>query len=595
MRHPLFAQAKQIIGVAALLSAACQTTTTDRPSAPIIAPDPDALLKLPPVQVAAAPWLERVEDGSFYSPQLGEPKMLAVGQDLAVHRTRLGLMVTSLSLGVLGQLELPEDAVWVGMTGQDTLLVALRDGSILSAAALDLVPKLALKPALTLKDARAWDANGPWFVAAKGDEVYVSRDDLSAGQWRKVSPGLELRQVFVRADGVIVAYGIRGQDTRLRYTYISTDGGATFKESSYQPDQLRRDGSWIWNADMNCVGVLSADGQTWSADPDLTNLPGHDGERAQQLSLSDSLKPAPPGALKQTTYRSPPSPPKPSPQLTHQGRAPSCQDPIPTAASLARAQAMTAQDQASDRGPQPPACLGTRCLLRATAPPLPTSPTTHLLLSDGRCDAQRCERAPHSVVIDAVGERVEVAALPEGCRPSQLFSALGLGVLACTGEDGALTLYSRDKQRGWTQEHQAPHATSFAGVSVSAQDGTLVLHGRCDARGCSPSLLRAPVAVGQLKAPWRRVALDDALWVYPATGGRALALSAPVNAAHDTLGLWLIHEDGRATKLRTVGQLDQPVRGAMLGEDELVILRLGDEFMASSWVMRGAGPLERLR
>lgn len=584
----------------ALLWAGCVT--------PAVAPDatpqagsphpgePDALLSLATADSRASSptWLEDDRARRDYAPNLGEPRMLAVGVAVSLHKTLAGIVALRDDLGVLGTIVLPEQAVWVGVDGQDQLWAASTDGGLWSASADDALSEGGFKSRARFEGAQAWDANARYLAIAVKDRLHISEDYGKSWSVKTPAPGLELRKVFVRADGVIAVIGLMpSQDGPKRYTYLSPDAGSSWELSSFQPEQLRRDGAWIWNADMNCVAKLAADGKTWSADPSLSQLPGHHDAREAMLALSHSAPEVMPSALfagaKAATMTWPPAPKAPPAALRHVDRAPNCQDPIPTAADLARARALQAQDQEQEqtRGVKPPACQGSRCLLRAAALPSPQSTTTHMLLHDGRCDMASCARAPHSATFQEGVPGFSVQALPEGCRPRHLWSLKGLGVLWCAADDTKdFTLYTRAAQGLWRQEY-AGRAQRFKGASV-AEDGTIVLHGQCEGSRCMTSLVRSPLESGEQGA-WRPIKVKDALWASAATAGRAIVLAAPVEAQHQQVMIWEDTPQGQR-RLATLDELELPLWGVESVEGQ-VVLRLGDEFQAARWSIRKDGQL----
>lgn len=580
------------------LLAGCASPAGTKPDAaqnakrPVGVPDALLSLALPQGSPQRATWVEDDRLRKDYAPNLGEPQMLAVGQAVSLHKTLAGIVALRDDLGVLGTIVLPPQAVWVGVDGKDQLWASSADGGLWAASADEALNPAGFKQLKRFEGAQAWDANASYIMVAVKDVLHISDDYGKSWRTQTPAPGLELRKVFVRADGVIAAIGLMpSQDAYTRHTYISPDAGKSWASSSFEPAQLRRDGAWIWNADMNCVAKLAADGKTWSADPDLSQLPGHHDAREAMLALSHGAPELMPAALfagvEAATMRKPAAPPTPPTALRHAERSPNCQDPIPTAADLARSRALQAQDQEQTRGVKPPACQGARCLLRAAALAPPMSATTHMLLHDGRCDKSTCARAPHSATFREGEPGFSVQALPDGCRPRHLWSLKGLGVLWCeAGKAQRYELYTRAAEGLWRREHTGT-SEGFKGASV-AEDGTIVLHGDCEGSRCAPSLVRAPQESGEQGA-WRQIKVKDALWASAATAGRAIVLAAPLESQHQQVMLW---EDTPQAQhhLATIDELEQPLWGveSVAGQ---VVLRLGDEFQASRWSIRNDGLL----
>lgn len=214
-------------------------------------------------KAAPPPWLEPYDNTA--SP-LDNPTLAAVG-----HRAALGFVGRQVLMmheehGISGPLPPVEERRWIGLAGDDDRVLAADDDGLL--ARLD---GTTWTPLARIPGAAEWDAAGTTVAACAGEQVHVSRDagaSFRAGTPRK---GLEIDFVLARHDGVVLAFA---QAT----TFLSGDGGKTWKPSAFQPQfddthpVLERHGAAIWNADYACPATLSADGKTWARVMPDTNL-----------------------------------------------------------------------------------------------------------------------------------------------------------------------------------------------------------------------------------------------------------------------------------------------------------------------------------
>jgi hypothetical protein len=463
-----------------------------------------------PTRGAAAPWLEsaaKLED------PLANPERIAVGHGAALVRAGKQVFLVSGERGVVGPVE----------------------GRVLAGV-----------------DDRPLDADD-----AAGD--FVARGvtlSLDGGQtWRASPPreGFVPERVLARADGVFVAQG--GGET-----WIWRKG--TWARSSYQATgSLVRVGAAIWNGDSECPATLSADGATWARwVPDIYNTYSW----AAMLQTSETPEGWP--DVRRETATDPPAPPAPAPAdaVTRSG----C-----PANDYGEAEGLGGIGM-SGVGAK---CHGVQCARGSVGARPPETRTRIALFRDGACDAaaevwggydmEGCrptKRAPRVAFVDRREGRVQVGEPP--CPPARLWSAAGLGVLACDG--GAIWVAGANGR--WAQEG----TTRFAPEALEmADDGTLLLH--VDVRGDGGVLVRAPVAAGA--GAWSEVFVEGAVAWRATPGGGALAIvkgdddtrltlvhvrgdgSRETLVAEAALGVWdlldvLIEDDGRVVLVLDSGK-----------------------------------------
>jgi hypothetical protein len=571
------------------LTAACLALT----SCGLFSPTPDA----PPVDPRApvtlptsgepAPWRVPGERVIPSERGLGSAEQLAVGLDVALWRTTRGVFALSATRGVLGRLALPEEAAWVGLGAGDSVLAASRAGALWRAPD----PTSALREGAFAQVGRApgaggWDASPTHVVAMTPTELFVSRDDGATFTTVTVVEGAWVRYALARPDGLLVAIVENAQGRRLHF---SRDDGATWEPSGFHPQRIRRDGAWIWNADLTCPAIMGADPMTWSADPDVSRLPGWKDPRRHMLRLSDAVV-----APRDGLYASATRPPAPTvdPKKAHVGLTTTCLDPIPDADSITPTR--SSADDAADRDPLPPPCVGAQCLREAGGAGAPPSAELVSLLADAACATPACQavtRPPH-MLVQRPGEGVlDTVALPAGCAPARLFDAGGLAVLTCREGDG-VALYTRPSGGAWVKEASVASAAAADLVSHSAlDDGTLVLHGRCApdlVSPCAPSLLRAPRPAGGADA-WTPIDLPGLTLARPLPGGEAIAVTSS-SASTEEATVWRVGEGG-AQELVAITGIDGALRDVRVSADGALTARVGDTFTPATFTVTRAGAL----
>ncbi len=222
-------------------------------------PPPDLPPLVAPPRGTEAGWVESPSTTGLPGP-LRSRELIAVGARAAVVRTSGGHFVLHRDRGVVGKLRLPLGWFWLGLDGNDGLYVATPDGALYRSDDATQRAGASFAPVALVAGAATWDVAGPWLVAARGGEVLVSRDRGQSYLRTTVTPGITIRRVRVRPDGVIAAWG---HERSVAVTYLSGDGGRTWIESGFQPAQIDRRGAAIDNGASACPASLSRDGRTW--------------------------------------------------------------------------------------------------------------------------------------------------------------------------------------------------------------------------------------------------------------------------------------------------------------------------------------------
>lgn len=546
--------------------------------------DPDR-----PVTIQQEPressWLEAPSDER--QVRVGPGELLAFGANTAIHKTSWGLFATDSRHGVIGPVTLPDQAVWVGVDGADRVWAATaHDGKIYVAPDAKAAARATnFKQIRQFEGARAWDTNINTTIVGAGDQLHITRDAGATWHSRRVREGLSILKAFVRHDGVMVVIGSSVFDMTHPLTVTSRDGGDTWMNAEFQPKDLRRDGSWIWNADWSCVGVLDASGKHWSSNPDLSALPGAEDPRNHWLTLATTLANKRRGANIATLVT--PPPPAHDPKQTHKGRDGQCQDPIPTAAQL------RGTETAPARGLQPLPCQGVQCLLATR--PAATHPTRHqtFLFSDAAC-AERggCTAphdAPHVGLFDRDEGLTQAAPLPPECTPHLLTNERGLTLLVCAGEPARI--WTKAPRRGWNFEEELPIAGQDLDGSTSASDGTLLLFGGCGDTGCKPVFLRSPVESGAERA-WTEMSVPDLLTAVAIPGDQALLVAAPTTSS-SAAQLWLVTSGRKLIPWVEVVGVEEPVERLEVTPEGQIRLWVGDDVSPVPMIVMGDGRLER--
>lgn len=534
--------------------------------------DPTAALRLEPqtpLTPPQPPWFAQAHSQAVaYPADLGQARVLALGRALSLHQTRQGVFAVDQSKGVLGRLNLPTDRfIWAGLDGQDNVWLSEKSGQMWTQDVRSTQAGRFVKKH-NIPDAKSWDVAGSIVAVATPTAVHESQDYGNTWRIQPLPKAFSISQVYTRSDGVVALYGL--QDG-ARTTYLKSKKETAWRLATYQPKNLGRYGSWLWNGDPTCIAVLADDARTWSATPDLSVLPGYQDVRNGWLNMTFEETASPQGTLLNSLTSAPPVPPK---SMRHEGTTERCQDPIPDAASLRRNAPKPRQDLKTP-------CQGTACLFRTTRASMPISATFYAILAD-----HTPTRAASLVRVEMDRGALDVHRPPVGCLPKRVFNAQGMGVLLCehTTPDNT-TVYTRAPDGPWTKEHAFKgRAHGITDASI-AQDGTLLLRGQCDDAGsCQDSHIRRPMAPA--KERWYTVA--GVAMVTPAIGGRVLIGQVlPSRPEHLTLSI----TDGRRIRALTqINAIDKPVQDIRLRQG-VVELLMGDGFKSTAIGVRADGAL----
>lgn len=549
-------------------------------------------------------WLE-ARASKYLTPTLEPTSLITFGDRVSLHRTAHGILAVHAERGVLGPVTLPEQSTWVGVDGEDRIWVGKHaDGALLMAQSVRAASRVeGFELIKTIPGARAWDVHGDRVAVATEQAIHIGTQQGMTWKTRTIKALDRILQVYVGADGVLVAQGeselSRGRDITLPDTRISRDGGISWELSSYQPGKLRRNGSWIWSGDPTCVATLASDGSSWSANPDLSSLPGYRDPREKMLSLTTTLHVvADPTRI--ATLEMPPPPSAQGP--LHQGVQANCQDPILTNVPDSRQtnrgeptrEAETGPSEEMGRGPKAEPCQGAACLRQHIPTPTHTAHQLYML-ADATCQWPAevtpeqdplCAKSsgatllspPHVVLWERVQDTFEMHTPPEGCVPEKSFSSGGLHLLACRDEEGPqTTIWTLSATPGaiWQQEATLPSSPAMFSSVSSTSDGTLVLHGTCDAQRCERSYLRAPGEHGEQDL-WRAIEVDGALMSLPVPGGHALVASQLPGTTERLMLWWAAFDDDRLRPVLEVSGLEEPVLDLALDDEQRhIVLTLG--------------------
>jgi len=488
-----------------------------------VAPKPPPPQFPPPVRRSGATkagWVESPVEPGRHDP-FGAPEVVTTGALAVVVRTAVGHFALHRDRGVVARLRLPLGWFWLGLDGADALYVATADGALYRSDDAMAVTNPAFTPVALVEGAVTWDAAGRHLVAARGAEVLVSLNRGSTYHRATVTPGLTVRRVRVRTDGVIAAWG---HDRGAAVTYLSADAGRTWKASRFLPHHIDRRGAVIDNGGRGCPASLAQDGQRWlRGRPDSSQM-----ERwwTDQLRFTEvpatSLGPVPvsdatPVAL---ATGEPISGPEPTCPGVSAGPASSTATP-PAAGATKRS------------------CRGVNCL-RGSGGRAVSTATQVGLLADAACQpanrdagdacdaSQPLRRAPTLVAVDGHAGAVTLAAAPDGCTPRRLVSIRGAGLLICEQGADQISLYTVSRAGTTYREATFGWPARSVGTITSGDDGTTVV--TCDRLPCAgQALVRSPHPLGDQKA-WRKIAVAQAVTYRPLLLGAALAITSPATA-----------------------------------------------------------------
>lgn len=271
--------------VVSVMLIACAGPPPPKPPEPVVA----APVRIDVPAATAPAWLEPPLPDGIDDP-FAPIALRALGTKSAVISTRAGWFVAHLETGVTGPITIPDDAIWVGIGGDDDQVFAARPDGTLVAVGGNTLGRV--------KGATVWAASHHLIVAAAGERVHVSRDGVKFRS-QPVAKGFIAKELFARVDGVIVAFGsVAGEAHPV--TFVSKTG-ATWKRSAFQPAGIVQEGGMIRSSDSDCVhAVMSAGSTEWVAQethPDvvrMTRMLDHSSTGAAPREYETSMTPAPP-------------------------------------------------------------------------------------------------------------------------------------------------------------------------------------------------------------------------------------------------------------------------------------------------------------
>jgi hypothetical protein len=580
------------------------------------APRPNQRVELPapspvPVQLSEllasgpkdrAPWVEPHPSAAQRPPFELAATVLSWGRSAALLQVEKSVFAASANAGLTGPLELPPGVIWVGFARKDALFAADAEGALWRADDLSAAVRAkgfrrinAISTALE-KSAGAgplhWSSAGDYLVAAFMSDVYVSSDGGDTFDVSTPARTLRLERVVARYDGVIVVQGrtpaqqsfpseyqrqwakLRGTSEvyvpdpdpakSLPITLISSNAGRTWARSTFQPLELRVEGSWITGTAAKAdrpARLLASDGKSW-IDESLAEPPALLDWRSA-LRLGPDVQAYPPLPRRFTHAPGPP------------GRAPRPKQgqrvkPLP--------ESHASVEMRFDH------CRGAECLRGIDPPAPPPARFEYGFFSDAVCAAAGSEparrecgsaplvRPPSIGILDRVRTELTLARLPRGCAPRRLEGAAGIGVLLCDIDGKTRVELLDDRGRSFPDAELMLEAAALAPLTA-APDGTLLLQEMCvTGRSCTAHV-RLPVALGAPNA-WRAVTETDVIAFRAAPRGVVLVIAAsPADARR--VAVRALHPGGRRQELVVSEPL--PIDLLQLGvESGQIVLTIGD-------------------
>jgi hypothetical protein len=594
-------------------SGACSATPPPAPPVPVVEmppivaepppPDPTQPLALPRSPVRP-PWREEAVAGT--AKAFLHAKLVEAGQKAALVRSAGELFAIHEERGVIGPLVTPPDARWVGTDDQDRVYVATAAGELWIAEGPEDAAQGKLARAGAVAGATDWDFSAGIVAAVQGEKVLVSTDRGATFTPSTPRKGKKLRSVFTRFDGVVAAR-LQGAGGRQGEVYLSRDRGKTWQRSSFTPDNLRRDGAWIWNGSGDCPSVLSADGRGFTIDREAYEA--FDGLSSWTLMFQASGTPeeAPRGQRLRVTSPLPPS------AVGKKRQDPSrCREEYMIAMSGVQGGVVSG---VLSLGLGPGAvgseigslrtvtsshkCAGAACIAGTVDAVPPPTRTGLAIFRDGACQVAppkgaRCPagtpfaRLPHVARIDQTSGQARVVALPSGCDPAGVQSAGGLGLLFCRSGDQATAVYTSAPGGSWAAEGTIPVVPHDLWATTQSADGSLMLHATCPRGAPCRAIVRSPRPPGDASA-WRALVVPGALAYRVLDDGAALAVAA--GTADRRFSLLLAVPGAEPKLVADVDAGERELRDLRVDADGHVIVA-GSSFKgAVSWLVSAAGTL----
>lgn len=484
-----------------------------------------------------APWLlPRFEPG--HEHPLDGLVEVAHGERIALARSGPLVLVTDRDEGLLGTLALPPDVVWLGVVGEDRILAADAHGLLLMGTVAEVLAHgLPTSSGLMFEGATAWDAAGEHVLAVVGSMVMVSENGGRSFVRTEPAPGTALATAFVRADGVMVALSQAARPT----TYVSEDGGRSWRRSSWHPESLWREDAWIMGWDGAETGVLSTDARSWAGGVD--RVAALQGFRTWSSDfLASGLEPA---AGRWPTPSDPPAPSPPVRPLRGRPRAAVRDSMVGMFGSGGGFGLGLLGDGACS--------AGLVCLHGSVGEAPPPSQLDVRVFGDARCEVEATPcpparwRPPHAGVFDHGVGTLRLARLPRACTRVDAAQTPGLGLLGCTHEGGTSLMVVETTGTVHT-ELEVSDAVPDVGYVMMADDGTLLVPEIPSCGEWARAWVRRPVAPGQPEA-WTALALPGARTWRPVGRGYAVAVADHPGGEGRRADLWLAGPERAPTRV----------------------------------------------
>ena len=550
-----------------------------------------------------APWVEPYSSAGQRPPIEFGGTVLGWGRNAALLKVDKSVFGASASAGLVGPLELPPGVIWVGLAHKDAVFAADAEGALWRADDLSAAARAkgfqrinAISTALEKSGGTAplhWSSAGKYLVATFMSDVYVSADGGDTFDVSTPAPVLRLERVVARHDGVIVVQGrtraqqafpseyqrqwakLRGTSevyvpepnpaTSLPATLISTNAGRTWTRSSFQPLELRVEGSWISGTAIKPdkpARLLAADGKSW-IDETLTDPPSLL-EWQTALRLGPEVQAYPPLPRRFTHAPGPPV------RAARRKPAPPAFKPLP--------------DSSATFEMRFGHCRGAECLRGIDPPAPPPARFEYGFFSDAVCAAaaavparEDCGsaplvRPPSLGILDRVRTELTLAHLPRGCVPKRLEGAAGIGVLLCELDGKTRVELIDDRGRAFP-DAELPVAPGALAPITAAADGTLLLQEMCVTGRACTAHVRLPLALGAPNA-WRTLGETSAIAFRAAPRGVVLVIGASPADPH-RVAVHALYPDGRRQELVT----SEPLGNDLLQLDVQngqIVLTVGD-------------------
>ena len=522
-----------------------------------------------------APWLDMRPN----TPQIVQPQVIATGRSIALMRLPDGsLAAVDEKLAVLGAVWVPENVKWIGVDGNDRILVydgaklrvspsfrdAAQESGYFDGMALEGVAKIDNGFELlsyvdghdlvvtgldtgTAHRVRLSDFFVDEMVAQRTPEAVAAAETLKSSKNKKAIKAAEkaaeaarvaaeqsagqpfdVAGLWMRDDDTIVVRVRRMLNER---TFVSADGGHSWRQIAEAPASLVHQGAWIWDGQDR---ILARDGAGFVT---VTGNAVYPVDRMVMLHVpeisaaaagwrhtenpvsSENGEPVEIGIIPQW-----------QPSQTHQ---------------IAQREAGLYQPEMGETGVKMGFYRDAACAVQSDT-----------------CEAGMYTQPGAWQIVP--GESPKKLDIPESCEPVYLGSARGLGLLLCgnpgaaNGAGNPIDIYVKASDGDWVRETSMPAEIAQDIRIAAAEDGTIAILGACydeavaaaapdpekpdqsetaAEESAAPATIRVcPVAVRQPEAVsrpeiWRLERVVNAYSMAVMTGGRMLAIQADSPAA----------------------------------------------------------------